>query len=112
MANFSEDQGYYLEDVGTSWNLMTQGAASLGLNVETGEVTKSYIKEKLTQSTPMICSMRSGTFTTKGHFIVLTDIDSNGMIKIHDPNSLEKSEKLWSVEELLPQIKAIWRYSV
>lgn len=110
VANFSEEQEYYVSGEGTSWNLMTEGAQSWGLDVEAGTVTEEYILEHLTEDTPMICSMYPGDFTYTGHFIVLTGIDSSGCIIIHDPNSYTNSETHWSLERILPQIRAIWTY--
>lgn len=112
MADFSDSKGYYISGQGTSWSLMTEGAKALGLNVKAGTVSEKYIKENLTKSTPIICSVRKGDFTYSGHFIVLTGIDSDGNIILNDPNSKINSEKHWSIQRLLPQIKSLWVYSV
>ena len=110
VATFSNDQGYYTLGQGTSWNLMTEGAKSLGLTSETGSISEDYILENLSKDTPMICSMKPGDFTYTGHFIVLAGVDSGGNIIVKDPNSPKNSKKHWSPEELVPQIKAIWRF--
>lgn len=112
MAKFSESQGYYISGQGTSWALMTDGAEMLGLNAKNGKVSKEYILKNLTKSTPMICSMYPGDFTYTGHFIVLTDIDSEGKIVVNDSNSIKNSNKHWDIEEILPQIRNIWIYSI
>ena len=59
----------------------------------------------------LICSMWPGDFTTSGHFIVLTGLDEQGNIVLNDPNSIERSEKSWTMDVLLPQIRAVWSYS-
>ena len=112
MAKFSESQGYYISGQGTSWALMTDGAEMLCLNAKNGKVSKEYILKNLTKSTPMICSMYPGDFTYTGHFIVLTDIDSEGKIVVNDSNSIKNSNKHWDIEEILPQIRNIWIYSI
>lgn len=111
VARFSEKQGYYIDGEGTSWNLMTEGAQFWGIDVETGMITEDYILENLTQNNPIICSRYPGDFTYTGHFIVLTGIDLDGNIIIHDSNSYIKSEKHWNLEIILPQIRALWTYS-
>lgn len=112
VAKFSEENNYYLNGVGTSWDLMTIGAKKLGLNSEQGTISSEYIMNRLSSSSPMICSMLPGDFTYTGHFIVLTGIDSKGNIIVNDPNSKKNSKKHWSLEVLIPQIKGIWRYSL
>ena len=110
MAKFSNDHGYYTYGQGTSWSLMSDGAEALGLSSEPGSISSDYILENLSNSTPMICSMKPGDFTYSGHFIVLAGIDEEGKIIVNDPNSPEKSSYSWSADDLVPQIKAIWRF--
>ncbi|MDO5390697.1 MAG: papain-like cysteine protease family protein [Eubacteriales bacterium] len=112
VSQFSEENGYYVPGEGTSWNLMTYGAEKLGLDSEMGTISADYIMNNLSVSTPMICSMNPGDFTYTGHFIVLTGIDSNGDIIVNDPNSKKNSQKRWSLETLIPQIRSIWKYVV
>lgn len=110
IAKYSESSGYYVDGVGTSWDLMTQGAEDLGLQAEEGEVSEQYILENLSQQTPMIASMLPGDFTYSGHFIVLTGLNADGTISVNDPNSRKNSEKKWDPEKLIPQISALWKY--
>ena len=51
--------------------------------------------------------MMPGDFTTSGHFIVLSALE-DGKIRVKDPNSAERSEKLWDYETLESQIKGLW----
>jgi hypothetical protein len=112
MARFSNEQGYYTYGEGTSWNLMTEGAETLGLYSENGSIDEAYILENLSKDTPIICSMKPGDFTYTGHFIVLSGIDENRKIIVNDPNSPKNSAQSWSAEDLVPQIKAIWRFEL
>ena len=112
MAQFSQKQGYYISGQGTSWDLMTAGAKKLGLTSTEGTINNDYIRQNLTSSTPMICSMLPGDFTYSGHFIVLTGIDSEGHVVVNDPNSPKNSEKHWDMDRLLPQIRHIWKFEV
>jgi hypothetical protein len=55
--------------------------------------------------------MGPGDFTSSGHFIVLTDIDEDGMVSVKDPNSKTNSKKKWDVNTLVPQIMGLWSYA-
>lgn len=91
---------------------MTQGAAVLGLQAECVEIEGDAIRQCLSKSEPLICSMYPGDFTYTGHFIVLTGLDEEGKIVVHDPNSRVNSEKHWEMEVILPQIRQIWGYQI
>lgn len=110
VAKLAEDEGYYVPGAGSSWDLMTEGAAQLGLIASNVIYDREHILEKLREGTPIICIMGPGDFTTSGHFIVLTGADGDGMVTVCDPNSRRNSEKSWDVETLLPQIKNLWGY--
>ena len=109
---FSEESGYYVPGEGTAWSLMTDGAASLGLTSQPGEASAEYLLDQLALGHPIICSMYPGDFTYTGHFIVLVGLDENRRVMVNDPNSLENSGRRWSMEELLPQIRALWSFCV
>ncbi len=112
VAEFAQEQGYYVKGEGSSWKLMTEGAEALGLTAIEGKPEESFILEHLRAGHPVICSMYPGDFTYSGHFIVLTGVDEQGMIKVNDCNSPKRSEKRWSMDVLLPQIHGLWAYTV
>jgi len=112
VAKFSEQQGYYVPGEGTAWNLMTEGAQLLGLNASYGDISADFIYNNLSPGHPMICSMWPGDFTTSGHFIVLTAIDNDGNVIVNDPNSKRNSDKHWTMDVLLPQIRSLWIYGL
>ena len=111
MADFSEENGYYLSDTGTDWNLMEYGAQQLGIHSkQIMKWSEDAVKNELELGRPMICSMGEGDFTNTGHFIVLSGIAEDGRIIVNDPNSPKNSEKLWDVWTLLNQMKAMWSF--
>ncbi len=112
VAQYAENRGYYVWGEGTSWTLMTTGAEDLGLTAEVGTVSAAYIRENLSEATPMIASMYPGDFTYTGHFIVLVSIDEEDNVTVNDPNSPNNSARTWTLDELLPQMRAVWKYSV
>lgn len=110
VAQYSQENGYANENVGTSWDLMTEGAKNLGLRAKVLSLDEAVIRNQLGKGNLIICSMRPGDFTTTGHFIVLTGY-RDGKISVHDPNSRIRSEKQWTYEEIRYQIKNLWGFS-
>ena len=110
VADFAAKEGYYKEGKGTSWEFMREGGEHWG--VQGVEISLSYksIKKHLAKGEPIICSMGPGDFADEGHFIVLIGME-NGQIKLHDPNSEERSNCLWDYETLESQIKNLWAFS-
>ena len=109
VARYSEEQGYYIEGTGTSWEVMTDGAAAFGVTGSELSLDESSMKQALDAGHPIICAMRAGDFTAAGHFIMIYGYDKKGFI-INDPNSRTRSEKRWTYEELNGQIKNLWSY--
>lgn len=110
VAKFAEENGYYEGEAGTSWSLMTEGARQFGIYGEEMGLDENGIFSALESGNPIICSMRPGDFTTTGHFIVLVGTE-DGKIRVNDPNSVKRSEKLWDYETLYPQINNLWVYT-
>ena len=110
VAQFSAGNGYYVGDSGTSWSLMTEGAQQFGIYGEEMGLSEDEVFSALENGHPIICSMRPGDFTTTGHFIVLTGIE-DGKIRVNDPNSRVRSEKLWDYSRLEYQINNLWMYT-
>ena len=108
IAAFSEREGYYQEE-GTNWLLFTEGIKQYGITGENIPLSESIINENLIQGHPIICSMRKGTFTTTGHFILLTGV-KDGKYIVNDPNSRERSNTLYSYDEISYQIKNLWSF--
>lgn len=110
VAEFSEKWGYVTEGSGTDWGLMTDGAKALGLEAKEMVLDENVMLNTLRSGCQVICSMRPGDFTTTGHFIVIYG-ERDGKLLIHDPNSIERSEKEWEFEDIKGQIKNLWKYS-
>lgn len=111
VANWAEREGYYVSGSGSSWSLMTEGAAKLGLRAKQLPLQEGVIRERLQAGHPIICIMGPGDFTDAGHFIVLSGMDEEGNIVVKDPNSRENSEKDWDLRRLMCQMKNLWAYS-
>ena len=99
-----------MKGAGSAWDMMTELAEELGLWAEEMVFDEEHIMNTLEEGSPIICIMGPGDFTTSGHFIVLTGVDSNGEILVNDPNSLSNSERSWKLEDLMSQIRNLWSY--
>ena len=109
IASYAEQQGYYAPDSGTSWSLMSDGAAHFGIIGEELTLSRSARENALSSGQPIIFSMRPGDFTTTGHFIVITGL-KDGKFIIKDPNSKERSNQLWDYQILEHQISNLWAF--
>ena len=107
IAAFSEEQDYYLGELGTSWSLISEGGVTLGMDVEEIPLVWNVVKDHLEAGNPIICVMGPGDFADDGHFVVLASAEGD-MVKVLDPNSVIKSEGLWKFEELESQIQNLW----
>ncbi len=107
VADYSQRNGYYDSENGTSWGLIREGVGAFGLVSEELPLDEALMKQTLNEGMPIICSMGAGDFTTTGHFIVLIGVEED-KFRLHDPNSIERSEKLWDYETMAPQIRNLW----
>lgn len=110
IAKYSDYNGYH-EKAGTNWDLMTDVTEQYGVKGSRIDITKESFENELNNGKPIICSVSKGYFTDEGHFIVIAGI-KDGKLIIHDPNSIEKSKKLWEFDKIKNQIKASWSYSL
>lgn len=107
IIEFSKENGYCVYGNGSSWTLISEGGAKLGLDVTELPLVESRIIDNLKVGNPIICIMGPGDFTAGGHFIVMTGYE-DGKIKINDPNSYERSAKLWNYDDIYDQILNLW----
>lgn len=108
VAKYAQESGYYVEGTGTAWSLMTEGCYYLGIQGIELPLDEQVIFSELKNGNPIICSMGTGDFTDKGHFIVLAGVQ-DGKIQINDPNSKKRS-KLWEYEDFAGQIRNLWEF--
>ena len=107
LAEFAQDNGYYAKGYGSSWTLISEGAKKLGLKATELPLLKKKMVDAVEAGHPVILAMGKGDFTTTGHYIVLTGWDGEAF-SVNDPNSRERSGKLWTYEQLENQIRNIW----
>jgi len=107
IAQYSLDEGHYVNGVGTAWALLDNYPTEFGLSVTHPVKNEEVIKSHLDQGNILICSVRPGDFTSEGHFIVIYGYDKNGF-KINDPKCVYRSRLSWTYEQIKDDIKRIW----
>lgn len=111
VADRAEAAGHYVPGAGTAWSLFTEGAAEFGLRGEAISAGRRELSRLLDEGSIVVASMLPGDFTTSGHFILIYGSNLLGF-KVYDPNSIERSERLWSYDTLAPQIAQLWSLSL
>ena len=107
LCKFAEDNGYYVDGVGTSWDLMKGGVEKLGLNSDQISISKDSIRLALKEDKLVILSMGPGIFTYSGHFILIYKYE-DGKFYVKDPNSRIRTDTGYTYEEISDQIKGAW----
>ena len=109
VAQYAQQQGYYVEGSGTAWDLMATGCAHFGLKSEEIGLDENGMAAALSDGKVLICSMGPGDFTDGGHYIVLTGHSDAGF-SICDPNSPKRSAQTWTFDRLKDQIRNVWAF--
>ena len=110
LAARAMEDGYYVEDEGTSWLFMRDICQEYGIKAEQYPyMEEQSMSAELEEGKLIICAMGPGDFTDDGHFILLTGY-AGGQFAINDPFSRANSSKKWSYDTLQPQITQIWVY--
>lgn len=112
VADFSYDQRYYVQNVGTSWGLMTEGASAFGIKGEEIPLSEKKILATLREGQPIIASMGPGTFTTSGHFVLMTGVTKDGQIIVNDSDSKIRSNQTWDLDVFMQEAKNLWKFSI
>lgn len=107
VARLAEKNGYCVPGNGSSWTLISEGSALLGLSATELPLWEQSMKNALDSGAVIILALGPGDFTSSGHFVVLTGYDSCGFT-VNDPNSPDNSAKHWTYDRLSPQISNLW----
>ena len=111
VAKYSQDNGYVSADNFTSWKLFETGLSKYGLESQDVIPVEAKMKKALDDNKILIVSVNPGTFTERGHIIVIKGYNKNGDFLINDPNSIVNTNKTWSFDELKSEIRKIWGVS-
>ncbi len=77
---------HYVLGVGMDWSFPNALASQYNLGSVTATESIDAVVNALAHKRPVMCSQSAGIFTSKGHVIVLSGLDSEGNILVNDPN--------------------------
>ena len=106
-AVFSYQNNYYLENYGTTYHLIAEGAKDFRLSVKEINIDFDAISKSIDEGKIIIALMKEGHFTTGGHYIVIKNY-YNEFILVNDPNSIINSKKMWDKDIVLNEAKMMW----
>lgn len=112
MCEFATKAGYSTDQDGTSWSIMTDGAAQLGLTGTQLSVSEARLRTELEAGRPVICIMNPGHFTSSGHYIAIEKLDDEGKAVVHDSNSWVRSQKTWDLSVIASEAASAWSFTV
>lgn len=104
---------YYVSGAGSSWSIFPACASNWYINCEQLPLHTQTIADKLSEGKPVILSMGAGTFTSAGHFIVLTGINEYGYVSVNDPNDNNKKNfrsKVFNLDQIIREAKGGWYF--
>ena len=103
MAQWSYDNGYWINDGGSLHALIPAAAEHWGLPVSGCSASEPQrILDALAQGKLVVAIMVAGHFTSSGHFILLRGV-SGGQIMVADPYSVNYSNRLWDLSLILSE---------
>ena len=108
MANWSAAYGYFAPKSGSYHEYIPAVLSAFDLIVDTvtaEERTPARLAEILNSGHICVALMGKGALTKGGHFIIITKQNANGTVSIADPNSYPNTQKEWSPEQLLRELK-------
>lgn len=107
VARMAEQYGYCVPGNGSSWTLISEGCAQVGLTAHELPLWEPSMVNALDDGAVLILALGPGDFTSSGHFVVVSGHTSEGFV-VNDPNSVENSGRIWSYERLEGQISNLW----
>jgi hypothetical protein len=105
-AEYAAEQGMYVKDQGSKWEIGSVLAKKWGLQAKNIGVNQEAIAKTL-QAGGLVITAGKGAkpFTSGGHFIVIRGITSDGKFKVGDSGHSDTSDKEWDPQQLLESMK-------
>lgn len=111
MGVLAGKDGYESKHEGTIGDFLTDDAAKLGLTCRKIDLDSDSLKYYLHRGYVIICNVGAGDFTDGGHYFVITGLDDQGKLTIHDPYSSVRSAKHWNIARVLNQTIALYAFT-
>ncbi len=104
LFQWAYDNGQYFGD-GLGHEAMSQLAAHCGMRGEWLDNQAEGILDAIRSGRLVVAHMGPGTFTKNGHYILLYGIDGDGLIRLNDPYSFERSQETYPIDLILREVK-------
>ena len=109
-SKYSVDNGFRTANNGTSWGFFNSIGSTYGITTKQHGDANSAI-DALQDGHPIIASMGPDTFTSGGHYIVMSGVTGDGKILVNDPNSKNRSNTSWDPSIFSSEGKQYWSFS-
>ena len=114
--NGGDGNHFHVEGKGQSHDIISAVAGYYGLNCRKLGGNATSIVSALQAGHPVIVSAsgpksdpnRYGTFTQRGHYLVLTGLTSDGQVLVNNPSNPTQSSQSFSVAHVIHETKAWW----
>lgn len=107
MGQLAVQQGYASDDSGTYGDFVAAFASQFGLEFQEIGTGQEDLVSYLGQGYLAVASMGSGDFTDTAHYIVVTGVDADGKLTIHDPYSKVHTDQAWDPQTIAGQAQRI-----
>lgn len=104
---------YHIKGVGASHDIFPAAAKRWGVSCTSLGTNMNSVIMALSNGKPVLASMGAGTFTKRGHIIVLRGITADGKILVNDPNDNSVKQhfnKSFDISLIKREGKAFWSY--
>ncbi len=109
LAAWSRENGYMDSSAGTVWSFIESFATEKGFSAyQTAIGGVDDFTQYFSEGAVIITCMNTGVFTDDGHFIVLAGLDSQNNIQVVDPMSIYRTNKNWSVSQIMEESKGTY----
>lgn len=109
VASYSQTSGY--ADSVDATELLTAGAAELGLASRQIDANELAMRRELVGDRPIIAAVKAGSFGSSATYIVITGIDEHGKLAVIDPLSRDHTSRHWTFDEITSQATGLWSYT-
>lgn len=96
----------------TDSTFIKETAALFGLEATEVSPDESNIRKQLIAGRPIICVVGSGDFADGTSFVVLSGIDMDSKLVVHDPASEARSNRSWDFDAIIGQSESMWALRV
>ena len=92
--------------------VLTEGASTLGLSVDSIEPSNIAIRQALAQGRPVVAVLAQGTTGPVESAVVICAIDQDRRLVVNDPTSVENTARTWSFDEVVDSAKELYAYAL